>query len=235
MASPPLLRSLRLALALGAVGGALLGFSLTGKLQLSWPWRMAATIAGAGLGAVCGLDLLLPGPGKSLSPSRGPRRGPFTSTVILGLATLLALGGGAYSLGRLELTLERNAGGRVDLTRRATVLFGQIEGSRTVVEGVQSAEQAHSSRVVVRSATEPLPSVFDQVPADMAERINAFVGGREPRLVIRSRSLEIFPVILFAASPVCGVLAFFVGRNAIRLLKAQLGGSQAGKAVEARP
>lgn len=227
MASPPLLRDLRLALVLGAVGGALLGFSFGTKLQLSWPWRLAATVAGAGLGAICGLDLLMPGPGKRVGTSRAPRRGPFTSTVLLALGALFALGGGAYSVGRLEFTLERDAGGRVDLTRRATALFGRIEASRTVVEDVRRAEQAHSSRVVVSSPTQPLASVFDQVPADMAEKINAFVGGTEPRLVIRSRSLEIFPWILFPASLLCGVLAFFLGRKAIRLFRAHQAESRA--------
>lgn len=223
MASPPLLRSLRLALALGAVGGALLGFFSSERFHLSWPWRLAAVVAGAGLGAICGIDLLLPGPGKRVGMSRKPRTGPFTSTVIFGLAAIFALGGGAYSVGRLEFTLERDAGGRVNLTRRATALFGKIEASRTVVEDVRSAEQAHSSRVVVQSPAQPLPSVFDQAPVAMAERINAFVAGAEPRLVIRSRSLEIFPWIFLAASLACGAFSFFIGRNAIRLFRTQLG------------
>jgi hypothetical protein len=219
--SPPLLRSLPLALTLGALGGTLVAGVLL-REQVAWPWwPLVAFGAGAPLGAISGLDLLLPGPGGG--PMGKPAgRGPFTSTVTFCLGVAGCLAAAAYSTGRLEFVLEKDAQGRTSITRRTSAWLGRVHES-TRIDGVQGAEQARTSRVVVRhGAPGELPEVYDPAPPDFADRINAFLAGSSGSQVVASHALAYFKWIFLACAAGFAVAARYSSRWALRMAREHL-------------
>ena len=222
MPSPPLLRSLPLALTLGAAFGAVVAGLLL-RDHVAWPWwPFVALAAGGPLGAVSGLDLLLPGPGGGgIGKPRG--RGPFTSTVTFGLGALGSLLAAAYRTGRIEFVLERDAAGKTSITRRTSAWLDQVQQPPTRIEDVHAAEQARPSRVVVRhGAPGDLPEVYDVAPPDFAERINAFLSGPSRSEVVASDALWYFRWIFLACAAGFGVAARFSGRWAWRMAREHL-------------
>ncbi len=218
--NPPLLRSWRWALGIGAVVGALIGGGIGSRFP-GFLWTSLGAGIGFLLGAVCGLDLLLPSPKRDF-PSDSNGRGPFTSTVMLGLGSMGMFLASVYSVGRLTFELQRADNGEVALIRRTTAWWDRVESSRQILPQVDHAVQARPDRVVVhRRDNNELPGVYDTVPEDMAEQINSFLKSDRPSLQIECTGLNFFPYLFFVLGVVCGVLSVRCLRWGISMLRTE--------------
>lgn len=215
--NPPLLRSLKVALFLGAsIVGVSAGWFAAH--HYGWRWGLVAAAVGAVGGAVWSLDALIPGPVKEIGSRRSKRRrralGPFGSTVQFTLIALGCLLAGAYISGSHGAYLERQPGGQVDLVREESWWLGLYPTHEREPDVRRVDDSRGRELIFYREEDEQHLSFVSDCPAGTAAQASLFVtDSTEPRLDLPRWNWAL------AGAPFCGVLALVCGWLAQRSLR----------------
>ena len=215
-----MLRSIRLALALGVVIGAAFGVWFVVEI---WgrEWAMLGGIGGAIFGVISSFDALIPGPPRDIRAGRPPKVGPFRGGISCVIAAIACFVGGFYAWGHVEFRCNRDAAGVVDCRRTVHGWIGGGVTGEQVWSGVTGVWDGGPSRIVLILADDTRGIVDDFGP-EYLEPVGQWLKSNEPVLVYRSDKLGFFSPLFFVLSVVVAVLGFFQLRRGLRELRAQI-------------
>ena len=219
MPRPSLLRSIRLALALGVVIGA--GFGVWFVVSIwGWKWAALGGLGGAIFGVISSFDALILGPARDIRAGRPPKVGPFRGGFSCVLATLACFVAGFYAWGHLEFRCDRDGAGAVDSRRIYPGWMGGGVAGEQVWSGVTGVWDGGPSRIVLILADDTRGIVDDFGP-EYLEPVGEWLKSSEPQLVYRSDKLGFFSPLFFMLSVVVGMLGVWQLQRGLRELREQ--------------
>lgn len=215
---PPMMRSLKPAVIVGAaVGAALfgaLGWKLFGALGAA-----GGVLLGVGFGAVSGLDLLLPMPRRRSELSGSPGMGPFRGAVsFLGASVACALFG-CYAFGDLTLQCRRaDDGVRCDRVTRGW--FGAAETGRQEFGPIVSVAEGRPEQIVA-AKPDGERQLIDGFGEPALAELGRFLASPASSAVISGESFALWPPLLWGLGLVTLALGLFSLRKGVRMLREQ--------------